>query len=76
MAWVIVDRKSEQSVIRKNSWLSDTGALFHMTNTIFEGMFNLKDINSDIKVGSGPTYWNKEGRKEKAFNLKDIDSNV
>ena len=38
--------------INKTTWVADTGASCHMTNSL-EGMTNLKDVNRTVTIGNG-----------------------
>ena len=38
--------------ITKMTWIGDTGATTHMTNSL-DGLFDIQDTNSGVKVGNG-----------------------
>jgi hypothetical protein len=44
--------EGKENQISKNIWLADSGASSHMTNSDF-GLFNVKVIDSKIKIGDG-----------------------
>ena len=46
--------KSEQDKFNKNTWVCDSGATCHMRNND-DGMFDVKNIDENIVVGSGKT---------------------
>jgi hypothetical protein len=57
--------------ISNDSWLDDSGASCHMTNSD-EGMYNCRNIKSPIKIGDGRTrYATKIGTKKLMVIQKD-----
>ena len=61
----------DPDIIGKNTWLGDTGASCSMTNSM-EGMYDIKDIKSKVKVGSGVTLMaTKIGKKKVTVVQKD-----
>jgi len=50
VAMINSDTKKEQ--LEKDIWLADSGASSHMTNSL-DGMSNVRDINSRVKIGNG-----------------------
>ncbi len=67
---VLMSTVVKDSKISELTWIADTGASSHMTNSL-DGMFDLQDCNTEMKLGNGKSMKAIKQRKNRGIIKQD-----